>query len=408
MSMQDRLAQPRDARRDALPFHGVRRERYALPPEFAARLLTPALCIYGALARANIARVLELCGSDPDRWRPHLKTTKSPVLWGWLLDAGVRHFKCATLREARVFCELVDERELADADLLVAQPLAGPALEALAELARAHRRVALAVLCEDVETATRAPAELGLFIDLNNGLDRTGVPLADFERVLAIAAASRQRLRGLHAYEGLVEPDPRLRAARCTRLYESLEQRVAELRAAGTPLEELVTSGTPAFLSALRHAGFRPGSSALGETRHRVSPGTVVLHDGRSAVDVPELQLEPAALVVARVVSRPRAGRATCDAGSKALAAEVGDPCAVPLGLPGLVPATPNEEHLPLDEVGASAPGSSELPERGELVYLVPMHVCPTVNLAESAWLIEEGRAPQRLPITARGHDYEY
>ncbi len=390
------------------PFAGLDAARYELPSPIARRLVTPVLCIHEAPARRNIARIVALCGGDPSRWRPHLKTTKSPLVWSWLLEAGVRHFKCATLCEARVFAELTAERGLDDVDLLVAQPLVGAPLQRLGALARAHPRLRLGVLSEDPVAAGGAPAELGLFIDVNLGLDRTGIPHRDWPLVQAVAAACGARLRGLHAYEGLVDTDPAGRRARCAERYDELARMVDGLHRARTPVAELVTSGTPTFLDALAHPGFASSArgGSLGSTLHRVSPGTVVLHDARSALDVPELELEPAALVLARVVSHPRPDRATCDAGSKSLAAETGDPCAFALSHPWLAASRPSEEHLPLD-LRPDAAAHRSLPARGELVSLVPTHVCPTVNHFDEAWLVAEEGSLSRLAIAARGHPLE-
>lgn len=124
-----------------------------------------------------------------------------------------------------------------------------------------------------------------------------------------------------------------------------------------------------------------------------------MFHDARSAEENPDLELVPAALVFARVVSRPRPDRVTCDAGSKSIAAEAGDPCAVVLGRPELVAERPSEEHLPLRVTAGRAP------ERGETLLLVPRHVCPTVNLAEEALLVEGGRVLEAVPVSARAHD---
>jgi D-serine deaminase-like pyridoxal phosphate-dependent protein len=163
----------------------------------------------------------------------------------------------------------------------------------------------------------------------------------------------------------------------------------------GVPVEEIITSGTPTFQAALDYAPLR----ALGDTWHRVSPGIIVFHDLRSAECLPELEFEPAALVLSRVVSHPAAGRVTCDAGTKALAAEVPDPVAMALGWPGLVAERPSEEHLPMRVV------SGQRPARGEPLLLVPRHVCPTVNLAEEALLMDAGRVVDIVPVSARAHE---
>jgi D-serine deaminase-like pyridoxal phosphate-dependent protein len=132
---------------------------------------------------------------------------------------------------------------------------------------------------------------------------------------------------------------------------------------------------------------------------HRVSPGTVVFHDGRSQGEHPDLGLEPAAVVFTRVVSRPAPDIVTCDAGSKAIAVDAGDPCVTVLHHPELRALTPSEEHLPLRVIGGVAP------ERGTPLFLAPRHVCPTVNLADAAVLIEGGEIRALVPVGARGHD---
>ena len=59
-------------------------------------LLTPALAILPAQVDANIAAVL-VCTGGPDRWRPHIKTTKSAWALERLLSAGVRRVKLSLI-----------------------------------------------------------------------------------------------------------------------------------------------------------------------------------------------------------------------------------------------------------------------------------------------------------------------
>ncbi len=60
---------------------------------------------------------------------------------------------------------------------------------------------------------------------------------------------------------------------------------------------------------------------------------------------------------------------------------------------------TPSEEHLPLRVTGGA------VPKRGDLLVLIPRHVCPTVNLAEQAVFLEGGRIISIVPVTARAHE---
>ena len=56
----------------------LRVDDYVLDPALMDRLMTPALVVYENKVQANLARMLDYVGSDPDRWRVHLKTTKIP------------------------------------------------------------------------------------------------------------------------------------------------------------------------------------------------------------------------------------------------------------------------------------------------------------------------------------------
>jgi len=375
-------------------FERISPETYRLPGDWTARLLSPALIVYLDRVRENIRRTIALAGGDPGRWRPHIKTTKIPEVYAEMTRAGLRHFKCATLREAETLLRVVREEGIEDADLLFAYPLVGPALDRLSALVREHSAVNVSVLCENPATLDRMDPELGIFVDLDPGMHRTGISLARREEIRAVIRKAGSRFRGVHFYDGHIHgASARARREMAQRGYAMLLETLDELRADTEPYE-VVTSGTPAFRYALEFEPFRGLAPAV----HRVSPGTVVFHDLRSEQELDDLDLVPAAVVFARVVSRPRPDRVTADGGSKSIAAEAGDPCAFALGYPGLEALTPSEEHLPF------AVRSGPRPSRGTELYLVPRHVCPTVNLAEQALLVD-GETIVVSRVRARAHD---
>lgn len=100
------------------------------------------------------------------------------------------------------------------------------------------------------------------------------------------------------------------------------------------------------------------------------------------------------------VVSHPRAGIVTCDAGHKAVSADAGLPTCVVVGHPELTPLSPSEEHLPLEVEGGAAG-----PQVGEVLYLLPRHVCPTVNNFDDALLVRNGEIESVEKVSARGHE---
>ena len=373
---------------------------YALPSSLTDKVMSPALVMYEQRVQNNIEHMLNLMDGEPNRWRPHLKTTKTPEVYALLLKAGLRQFKCATVREARCLLSTAKSLHLDDIDLLIAYPIQGPSLAHLAQLAKEFSEAKISVLTEDPQHALQVPDVLSLFVDVNPGMNRTGLRLSEPSRVNAVLSAAGARLRGMHYYDGHVHAaTAQERRKMVHALHADLVAFEASLASDGLALGELVTSGTPAFQYALDFEGFSGGMTRTGAV-HRVSPGTVVFHDFQSDELLEDLALEPAAILLTRVVSHPAEQVITSDAGSKSIAAEAGDPCAFAIGYPELTALRPSEEHLPW----AVAPGQTQ-PALGELLYLVPRHICPSVNLAEQAlWIDANGKA-RIVDVVARGHE---
>jgi D-serine deaminase-like pyridoxal phosphate-dependent protein len=283
-------------------------------------------------------------------------------------------------------------------DVVVAFPLMGRNAARVREIAAAHpeRRISTLVEGADQLEEWRASA-VGVFIDLNSGMDRTGMAEDHFEEVRRfIDQVQKAGLRfcGLHHYDGHIKNTDPAAAAVAREGYSRLVELIAYLKRSGIEVKEVITSGTPAMPHALSFAPFGEG-----EFVHRVSPGTIVYNDRSSLQELPDYGFVPAALVLSTVVSRPLANRVTCDAGHKAVSADAGVPTCDVMGRPGLIGLKPSEEHLPLEV------RSGETPSRGELLYLLPAHVCPTVNNFDKAVLVRGGKVEGVVPVTARGRE---
>jgi D-serine deaminase-like pyridoxal phosphate-dependent protein len=358
------------------------------------RLLTPTLLIYEEALEANIAATLALLGGDPGRWRPHIKTAKLAWAMRRLLERGVRQFKCATTLELETLLAL------GAPDVLLAYAVVGANARRVRELAAAHPGARVSVLVDNpAQIAAWRGGPVAVFLDVNPGMHRTGAA-PDADALLALARAARDAglpLAGLHWYDGQIGGvAPAERAAVAHAGYDRLLQLVAALEGAGFPVPEVITAGTPAFPHSLSYPGFTAPPFA-----HRISPGTVVYGDLTLLHTLPaEYGYRPAALVLAAVVSHPRPGRITCDAGHKAVSADAGVPTCGVLGQPTWAPAGPSEEHLPID-----LPAGAEPPPVGSYLYLLPRHVCPTVNNFDAAAIVAGGRVARVEPVTARGHE---
>lgn len=357
-------------------------------------ILTPALAIYPAIVDANIRATLALVGGDANRLRPHVKTSKLGFVMRLLVEHGILNFKCSTSLELLTVCEN------GASDVLVAYPLVGANARRVREIADQFPGTMVSALVESREQIEPwKGSRIGLFIDVNPGMDRTGIEQDRVDEIVALARAIQsagQVFRGLHYYDGhlssLALPE---REAAAHKGYDHLMEIVAAFERNHIPIEEIITAGTPAFPCSLSYVAFNDAAFI-----HRASPGTVVYNDCSSLVQLPpEYGYQPAAIVISTIVSNPSQGRFTCDAGHKTVSADSGVPTCAVLGHPEYVPSKPSEEHLPIDV------GADSAPRIGDTLYLVPKHICPTVNNFDHALLIEGGRIIGVERVTARGRE---
>lgn len=358
-------------------------------------VLTPALLLYPHFIASNIERTLALLDGNADRWRPHIKTAKLGYTLGMFLERGVRHFKCATTLELLVACQR------GASDVLLAYPSMGANARRVRDMAEQFPQARISVLAENDEQIRQwRGSRVGIFLDINPGMNRTGIEPDHGKAVVSLVQATGHAglvFRGLHYYDGqygaLEEP---ARSEAAHRGYDTLMKLITEIERGGMQVPEVVTAGTPSLSASLSYEAFRKGGFV-----HRVSPGTVVYCDASSLCQTPrEYGYQPAVLVLTRVVSRPRAGIVTCDAGHKAVSADAGVPTCVVMGHPELTPLSPSEEHLPF-AVGAGSAG----PQVGEALYLLPRHICPTVNNFDCALLVADDRVQSQERVTARGRE---
>jgi D-serine deaminase-like pyridoxal phosphate-dependent protein len=358
-------------------------------------VMTPVLVVYPEIIASNIELTLELLGGNPDRWRVHIKTAKLGYTLRMLVEHGVRNFKCATTLELLVACQC------GAADVLFAYPSMGANARRVREIAEEFAKVRISVLAENGEQVRQwRGGRLGVFLDINPGMNRTGIEQSHDDEIVGLVraiGASGLEFRGLHYYDGhygALDGGERNAAAHAG--YNSLLKIVSEVERSGASVREVITAGTPTYPCSLSFEGFRNAGFT-----HRISPGTVVYCDAMSLTQLPkEYGYRPAVLVLTRVVSHPRAEIITCDAGHKAVSADAGVPTCVVVGHAELTPLSPSEEHLPM-AVEAGAAG----PHVGEVLYLLPRHVCPTVNNFDDALLVRNGEIESVEKVSARGRE---
>jgi len=174
---------------------------------------------------------------------------------------------------------------------------------------------------------------------------------------------------------------------------QAAEDERAALTAAGAALTGLI-DGDPVL-----SGGSSPTAAAgLAAPLTEVRPGTYVFGD-RQQLHLSHLAEDDIALVVAaRVVSVPRPGEAVLDAGSKTLSSDR------PAWLPGhgLLVEAPEATIATLSEEHAVVRGLTTWLSVGDLVRVIPNHVCTVVNLTSELVVATEGAVTDRWPVSAR------
>jgi D-serine deaminase-like pyridoxal phosphate-dependent protein len=145
--------------------------------------------------------------------------------------------------------------------------------------------------------------------------------------------------------------------------------------------------GTPTF----------PVHAALEAPGVECSPGTCILHDAGYGASFPDLPFTPSALLLTRVVSRPRPDRLCLDLGYKAVASDPPMTSRLRLvELPEAAIVVHSEEHLVVE-----TPRAGEFPV-GRTLLAIPGHICPTSALHRKAYVVEGGALVDDWEVAAR------
>ncbi len=344
-------------------------------------LETPAVLIDADIADANLRRWQARCAKAGLRNRPHIKTHRTTAWALRQVELGAQGVTVQTVGEAEV---------MADAgigDLFLTTNTLGSAK--LARLAAVARRTSLSAVADSAEVAGAlavaagvAGARIRVLVECDTGGGRCGLsePAAIAELARHIASRDGLSFGGLMTYPA---------AGKRRETAETLRTMIAACREAGLDVPAVSSGGSPDMWS----------DDGLGDiTEYRA--GTYIYND-RAMVSAGAATLDQCAMtVLATVVSRPAAGRAIIDAGSKALTSDL-------LGLEGygLVVEHPqatiyklNEEHGLVDVSRCPNP-----PRVGDRVRILPNHTCVVSNLFDTVQIVSGGRLAGSLPVEARG-----
>lgn len=348
---------------------------------------TPALVVYPGRVVQNIRNAIYMI-DDVSRLRPHVKTNKTLEATELMLQAGITKFKCATIAEAEML-------GMAQApDVLLAYQPQGPKILRLIALIKKYNGTRYSCLIDNTasannlsEAAQQNNTVLNVFIDVNVGMNRTGIkPDQCLELYRYCAFLPGIHLVGLHAYDGhLHQPDFEVRTKACNEAFSKVEELIANIREAGLVKPVIVAGGSPTFPI---HAKRR---------QIECSPGTFIFWDKGYELTCAEQPFVPAALVISRIISQPNSTTICLDLGHKSIASESElNKRVYFLNTPDFVCKEHSEEHLVV-----TVPEGHTY-KIGDVFYGVPYHICPTVALYERALIANEHFCNGEWNIIAR------
>lgn len=369
-----------------------------LSPAQLCQLETPCLVIDIAQVRRNIIDMQRQITAAGCALRPHIKTHKMPLFARMQIEAGACGITCAKVGEAEIMADGGIQ------DIFIAYPLVGAfRIRRALELAPRLRRLILAVDSLPGAQALSAAAEatgqtVEVRLEIDTGAGRTGIPMNQSVALAGqIARLPGLRLTGIYTfksllYQGSPTTDNGLAAQEEGRL---MAQAAQQLRASGIEIRDISAGSTPTGLGVAQ-------TGLVTEVR----PGTYLFNDlllCREHAATPEAI---AVRYITTVVSANHPGYAVVDGGCKTFSTDL-VPNTPPHFFPGyaevegrpdLILQRMNEEH----GMVVSTAGATGL-QVGDILSLLPLHVCTAVNLQNAVYLLWEDGHLTHESVAARG-----
>jgi D-serine deaminase-like pyridoxal phosphate-dependent protein len=353
----------------------------SLKNEVTRRFGTPAVVVDLDVMERNISRLQALCDAAGVANRPHIKTHKSPVIASMQRNAGACGITCQKLGEAEVMADAGHD------DILISYNILGE--EKINRLGRLLLQAKVIVAADNPtvvaglpQAAAIAGRSLDVVVECDTGRRRAGVETVAEAIELARDIESHPGL----SFAGFMLYPPEDALAETQ---EFLDAATAGVRKLGLEPRMVSSGGTPNLVNL---------GKIKGVTEHR--SGTSIFND-RMMLAAGVAQLEDCALTVySTVVSRAGSDRGILDAGSKTLTSDTGglEGHGLTLEHPRAKIARLAEEHGFLDLAACN-----DRPQIGDVVRIVPNHVCVVVNMVDRLVTVRNGTIVGELPVAARG-----
>jgi D-serine deaminase-like pyridoxal phosphate-dependent protein len=373
-----------------------------------AAIDTPALVVDLDAMQRNLGRMAEFARKHGILWRPHAKMHKSSAIAKLQLQAGAAGVCVQKTSEAEAMVgggvhnvyisnEVVAPGKLARVAELAHRVVGeGGQLAIAVDSAEGVRRLASAM---NARRRAGEMAVIDVFVEIDVGQGRCGVRpgRSAAELVHEIRRHPALRFAGLQAYHGKAQHlrSPQARHEAIATVVQDVLFTKKLIEADGVPVELVTGAGTGSMVC-------EAASGVYGE----LQAGSFLFMDADYAAnerDPAQPQFEHALFVKAQVMSSGLL-HAVCDAGHKSHA--------IDSGLPRVLTREPTGEleyGNGGDEHGILRPvnGNQRVPRLDDIVWLIPGHCDPTVNLHNHlvgvSGGLEKGRVEKIIRVDARG-----
>ena len=168
---------------------------------FLETLDTPSLIVDGRILERNLDFMADVARKNNVSLRPHIKTHKCPELARRQLEKGATGIAVAKVTEAQVMAAAGLR------DIQIANEVVAPSkLRKLIQLLETTRMTIIVDNRQNVDLISRMMAEAGkeieVLIDINVGLNRTGLSQANPRKILNFASYLNKK-RGIN-FEGIM------------------------------------------------------------------------------------------------------------------------------------------------------------------------------------------------------------
>ena len=359
-------------------------------------LETPSLLIDNDRALANIQMMQQKADALGLKLRPHIKTHRMPYFAKLQMEAGACGIACAKIGEAEVMADH------GIGDIFIANEVIGE--DKYERLKALHRRVHVRIgidnevqLAQMEKVFATEARPLEVLIEYEVGEVRTGVTSDEqlTRLVNAIQSSKRVVLKGIFSHEGHTYKADSVAdcCAKAQAAYAKTVRAAELIRSLGADIDTVSIGATPSVMN---------GSSFEGITELRL--GTYIFFDVGQSNAIHDFS-HCAATVLASVISKPEGNRVVLDTGAKALVSQNRPTgiCAT-AGFGAIKGAEDITIENLFDEHGVlNSEKFKNLVSVGDKVEVIPSHVCPTVNLYDTAYLVSNGKVIRALPIACRG-----